>query len=54
MKHIWICLLIPGLAIVVTSLAWAWNNPLGNQVTYFKHFGDALMFKALPQYQAKD
>lgn len=37
--------------LAVIGIAWQFNNPLGNQSTFWRHFGSAMQFKSLPQYQ---
>lgn len=38
--------------LVVTGSAWQANNPLANEMTFWTHFGDAVCFRSLPQFQA--
>lgn len=38
---------------VAAGVAWQFNNPLGNQLTFWRHVGSAMQFKALLQYQEK-
>lgn len=42
-----VCVVYLGIA----GMAWQFNNPLGNQLTFWRHFGSAMQFKSLPQYQ---
>jgi hypothetical protein len=37
----------------IAGIAWQFNNPLGNQLTFWRNFGSAMQFKSLPQYQEK-
>ncbi len=35
----------------VTGTAWTIRNPMGNSITFWTHFPEAVRFKALPQFQ---
>lgn len=39
--------------LAAAGTAWQFNNPLGNQMTFWRHLGSALQFESLPQYQGK-
>lgn len=41
------------LYLIVAGIAWQLNNPLGNQLTFWRHFGSAMQFKSLPQFQER-
>ena len=44
-----VCVVYLGIA----GIAWQFNNPLGNSLTFWRNFGSAMQFKSLPQYQEK-
>ncbi len=35
----------------IAGIAWQFNNPLGNSLTFWRNFGSAVQFESLPQYQ---
>jgi hypothetical protein len=48
--------LLAGVCVVylgIAGIAWQFNNPLGNSLTFWRNFGSAMQFKSLPQYQEK-
>ncbi len=48
-RMISILCLVVGLGVI--DGAWQINNPKANQMTLWTHFGDALQFKKLSQFQ---
>ena len=39
------------LYLALAGFVWSWRNPLGNEVTFWRHLPSALTFQALPQFQ---
>ena len=39
---------------VFILLAWAafqWRNPMSNEMSFYRHFGEVVTFQNLPEYQ---
>ncbi len=55
-RHVLYALLMLGAGALVFYLAiagtiWQLQNPRANSLTFWTHLGDALHFRALPQFQ---
>lgn len=42
------------LWFAIAGTVWAARNPTANAMTFWTHLGDALLFRALPEFQSAE